>query len=92
VQVHRPGGPPFDERYYPCWCEDDDYALELTRLGLRYRRFKELDPGPGSTTMGTPRQVTWHDGLRRLRQKWGSDLFRVNDQSAPWYESNEAFA
>lgn len=91
VQVHRPGLPDFDERYFPCWCEDDDYALELTRLGLTYRRFRELDPCPGSIMEGTPRAIRWDEGLTRLAQKWGTTTFRVNDADAPHYMTNAAF-
>jgi hypothetical protein len=91
VQVHRKGNlstiGPYDERFSPAWCEDDDYALTMTSKGRVYQRFVELDPLPGSIANGTLKPCSWGDQKKKLLEKWGSD-FNVNSPSAPYYMTN----
>jgi hypothetical protein len=94
VQVHRPENVKtigfYDERYYPAWCEDDDYALTIIQRGRIYERFRELDPLPGSISNGTDKAVAWGDQKRKLVAKWGKD-FGVNSPSAPYFRTNRGY-
>jgi GT2 family glycosyltransferase len=95
VQVHRPRNVKtigfYDERYYPAWCEDDDYALTMIERGRIYERFTELDPLPGSIANGTEKGVSWSVQKARLVEKWGRDL-GINDPAAPYYKTNRGFS
>jgi len=95
VQVHRPGNVRtigfYDERYYPAWCEDDDYALTMIERGRIYERFVALDPLSGSIANGTQKSVPWPEQKKKLLEKWGRD-FGVNDPSAPYYWTNRGFS
>lgn len=91
VQVHRPANIEtigfYDERYYPAWCEDDDYAMTMDQRGRVYQRFVELDPLPGSLANGTDKAVPWHHQKAKLTAKWGRDL-AINDPGAPHFWTN----
>ena len=95
VQVHRKGNEtsigPYDERYYPAYCEDDDYALLMTSKEKIYERFHELDPMPGSITNGSIGYVnrcsSWEEQHEKLFAKWGKS-FGVNIPGKPWYKTN----
>jgi hypothetical protein len=92
VQLMRASAklPRHDERFRG-WCGDDDYAMELTKRGLVYRRFHELNPAPGSTVGGTPKEEPREVTMALMRAKWGTDKFEVNNPGAPWYHTNEHF-
>jgi GT2 family glycosyltransferase len=91
VQVHRPTNLKtiglYDERFFPAWCEDDDYALTIIKYGRVYQRFASLDPLPGSISNGTEKKVAWTEQKAKLVAKWGRD-FGVNDMDAPHYWTN----
>jgi GT2 family glycosyltransferase len=91
VQVHRASNLRtigyYDERYFPAYCEDDDYALTMIQRGRIYQRFVGLDPLPGSISEGTVKSVPWTEQKAKLRAKWGRD-FGVNDGAAPYYLTN----
>lgn len=95
VQVHRRGNEAsigfYDERYYPAYCEDDDYALLMTSKGKIYERFHELDPLPGSITNGSisyvNRMSSWEEQHEKLIAKWGKS-FGINIPGKPWYKTN----
>ena len=94
IQIHRKENLKtigfYDERYFPAYSEDDDYAVHMTHLGRVYRRFHELDPLPGSQIEGTPKP-SGVENCRKFLEKWGSKQFRVNDHG-PWYETNRGFS
>jgi GT2 family glycosyltransferase len=91
VQVHRPSNIEtiglYDERFFPAWCEDDDYALTIIKRGRIYQRFISLDPLPGSIANGTDKGVAWPTQKAKLVAKWGRD-FGVNNMDAPHYWTN----
>lgn len=95
VQVHRRGNETsigfYDERFFPAYCEDDDYALTIASKGRVYERFAELQPLPGSIFGGTKaeakRLVTWEEQHRKLVAKWGRS-FGINIPGKPWYKTN----
>ena len=91
VQVHRPSNIQtigyYDERFFPAWCEDDDYALTIIKRGRIYQRFISLDPLPGSIANGTDKGVAWPTQKAKLVAKWGRD-FGVNNMDAPHYWTN----
>ena len=90
IQVHRRENVQtigyYDERYFPAYCEDDDYAVTMTDLGRVYQRFHELDPLPGSIIEGTPKPPGVEQS-RKFVEKWGAKNFRVN-ALGPWYDTN----
>jgi len=91
VQVHRASNLKtigfYDERYFPAYAEDDDYALTIIQRGRIYERFVELDPLPGSISEGTQKSVPWHEQKKKLVAKWGRD-FGVNDSASAAYHTN----
>jgi GT2 family glycosyltransferase len=99
VQVHRRGNETeigfYDERYFPAYCEDDDYALTMISNGKIYERFRELDPLPGSITGGTKAEAkkscSWEEQHRKLVAKWGRS-FGINIPGKPWYRTNRGFS
>jgi GT2 family glycosyltransferase len=92
VQIHRPTNITtvgyFDEQFWPGYCEDDDYAIRMTRAGRIYQRFHELDPLPGSIHEGTKKSVPWQDQFDKLKAKWGDQTRGANIPGVPWYETN----
>jgi hypothetical protein len=92
IQVHRPINPWkigfYDERFSPSLCEDDDYALTMTKLGRIYQRFHELDPLPGSLIDQTPKATPWAVQNAKLKAKWGSKAMGINDPGNPHYATN----
>jgi hypothetical protein len=99
VQVHRRGNETaigfYDERYFPAYVEDDDYALTMISKGKIYERFSELDPLPGSITGGTKaeakKRCSWEEQHRKLVAKWGRS-FGINIPGKPWYRTNRGFS
>lgn len=93
IQIHRKENVEtigfYDERYFPAYSEDDDYAVHMTNLGRVYHRFRALDPLPGSQIEGTPKP-SGVENCRKFLEKWGSNQFRVNDHG-PWYVTNRGF-
>lgn len=79
----------YDERFNPAWCEDDNYALQMTAAGRIYQRFRDLDPLPGSIMEGTEKSVSWGVQKDKLIAKWGFD-FGVNAPS-PAHVTNRGF-
>lgn len=93
VQVHRPTNMTkiglYDERFYPGYCEDDDYAIRIAySKDAFYERFHELYPLPGSISEGTKKSVSWAEQNRKLFEKWGDRAFGINIPHAPWYVTN----
>ena len=74
IQVHRPSNLKrigwYDEGFFPCWCEDDDYALRAHAMGAVYERFQSLDPLGGSISGGTSLMISpcgWNESPQRRR-------------------------
>jgi hypothetical protein len=95
VQIHRPttmfSVGYFDERFWPCYCEDDDYTIRMIRSHRIYERFHELDPLPGSISDGTKKPVSWSTQKSKLVVKWGAHAIEANVPHAPWYETNRGY-
>lgn len=97
VQVHRKGTMEaigeYDERFYPAWCEDDDYALRMIERGRLYQRFRALDPLPGSQTCGTTKPVTWEEQRTVFIEKWPRQAsFAVNREAAFYFQTNRGIS
>jgi hypothetical protein len=92
VQVHRALNlwriGLYDERFSPALCEDDDYALTMTKVGRIYERFRSLDPLPGSLMDQTPKSTPWAAQNAKLKAKWGGNVRGINDPGNPWYVTN----
>lgn len=95
VQVHRPANiwaiGFYDERFWPAYCEDDDYVMKMMQARKIYQRFHDLDPLPGSGIEGTHKEVPSHVQTKKLIDKWGKKAIRINIAGAPYYESNRNF-
>jgi len=93
IQVHRPMNlwriGFYDERFFPALCEDDDYALTMTKLGRVYQRFHDLDPLPGSLMDQSPKPTPWAAQREKLTAKWGGAVRGINDPGNPWFVSNK---
>jgi len=92
IQVHRPMNlwriGFYDERFSPALCEDDDYALTMTKLGRIYERFHDLDPLPGSMMDQTPKSMPWAAQNAKLQAKWGGNVRGINDPGNPLFTTN----
>lgn len=92
VQVHRPSNLErvglYDDRFWPAYCEDDDYAMRMTQANQVYHRFAELNPLPGSQIEGTPKPIDGMTQFKKLVAKWGPETKRINVPGTPYYVTN----
>lgn len=92
IQIQRPSTFEtvgfYDERFTPAYCEDDDYAIRMTKAGVIYQRFTQLNPVAGSLFLGTHKPVAWDVQWAKLKAKWGDNIIGINDIKNPCFTSN----
>lgn len=95
IQVHRPSNLDriglYDDRFWPAYAEDDDYAIRMSIASQVYHRFLDLDPLPGSQIEGTPKTIDGMTQFKKLVDKWGDKTRRINVPDAPYYVTNRGF-
>lgn len=80
----------FDESFFPAFYEDDDYSYRMNNAKKSYKRFKKLDPSPGSKKAVTSaKMAVVKNSFNVFVKKWGFKPKRpVNHPKYRYYEDN----